>query len=689
MITKKEALIILKKREENKYLKVKELLEKASEYYYNSDKIILSDKDYDDIYKLYNSITEITIVGAKPASQKGTINVSHQYTNLVGTLGKAQNLDECFEDFVDLIVSKFDTFDLQSNSYIFNLSLKFDGNSVTFEFDKNGNLKKALTRGRNGQGKDLTNVFKDFKSANKISMNEEFAIKNEIVIEYKNFDLVSELNGEDYSNPRSLVSGILGSDNAYNFRKYLTIVPLTMKTMNDNNCIPKKELPILNATNECYTFKNEIEKVFGKNYYNKYSKKETASNGEEFKSKIKDYYNYVNSIRGKLDFMIDGIVIDILNKEIREEMGYNPSGEIPKFSIALKLPYLEAETNVESCEFCVGSHGRVTPLIHFKPVNFNGTEHTKQQVSSVKRLNDLSIGIGSKVLITYNNDCLSYISKIEDPSNNKIKPFEYPKNCPSCGKPLKFIKNRKTDEITLAECINNECTSIKLGKVINFLSVMDYKGIKENIITKLFENNLMNDITDFYNLDYKAIEKIDGLGKGTCKIICDEIKRKEYYDYEILGSLSFKDVALESAKIICENYSLDDIIDYYNNDILQSKLLQVPSIGSIKAENFEKGFEENSDIIEFLMDRGYKERKKEMSMNIIGVGKKIVFTGFRDFDLQFKLEKMGHKVASSVSGKTDILVHDGNPGATKIKAAKEKGITIMELSEFIKEFNLN
>ena len=221
MITYNEALTILATNNRAKIKLVKELLEEASRCYYNTDTVILTDGEYDELYNRYNTLTGDIIIGALPDG-KGTINIEHSYEDSVGTLDKCFTFDQA-EIWIRGICDKY--FDLLE--YMVRFSIKFDGNSVTFEFDKDGNMQRALTRGKNGKGKDLTHVFRGYKS--NLKLDTEYAIKYEAIVTYENYDKICQMYDADYANPRSLVSGLLGKDEARKYRDFITLVPLKVK----------------------------------------------------------------------------------------------------------------------------------------------------------------------------------------------------------------------------------------------------------------------------------------------------------------------------------------------------------------------------------------------------------------------------------------------------------------------------
>lgn len=655
---------------------VKELLNKASEAYYNSDSIILSDTEYDELYNHYKQLTGKEIIGATPNKGSKTISVQHDYQNLVGTLDKAKNMEEVkpfLKRFSNIKINKF---------YKIRLSLKFDGNSVTIEYDKNGKPKKALTRGKDGKGKDIINIFEN----NIIDMNgfylscldSEFAIKYEVIINYENYDKLCEITGEEYSNPRSLVSGILNSDDGYKYYKFLTLVPLEMRVKNEGFAF---------ENNYKKLYEEELSDIYSdnKNLFEEYSLiSEDCKTLNEVYDKIQEYYNHTNEIRTTLPFMIDGIVVEFLNKEIIDKYFYDPRGFIPQYSFAVKLPYLEEITEVNNIDYCVGNTGRITPRIWFNEIHFNGTTHTKQQISNYKRFKELNLGIGSKIMVSYHNDCLSYITKVDEQPEG-IKPFEFIKNCPICNSKLEFSKN-KDGIITLVSCNNENCQGRIKGKIENFFTKMDIKGIKMNTIDELYENNLLTSITDIFNLDYNKVGNL--LGKKTAENIKKSIESKQYYDYELLGSLSIKNFSIESAKLLCSKYNLDEVIDFYNNGELKNKLMEIEGFSNITANYIVDGFKNNENIIEYLYSQGFKTYKN-ISINNNETNMNIVVTGWRPSPQnEMDMLKQGIKVKSSVSKKTDLVVYSDNPGATKMNKAKDLNIPTMHVDEFMKKFNL-
>lgn len=640
-------------------------LEEASYYYYNTNEKKMSDKEYDDMQEELIKLGGKLIVGAEPSPLKGTINIEHQFNELVGTLDKAKTL-EALKEWIEKRVREL--------GYIpsFLVSLKFDGNSVVIEY-KDGKVKLCLTRGKNGKGLDLTHVFH-----HNIKNKKDIGIKYEVIMRYKDFDQIQKDENETYSNPRSIVAGKLGDDNASKYEKYLTLVPLWVKYKDEEMMERKKQLEL-------------IESEFGEetpffDYLYEFDKEDKWSI-DNLMEQFELIYKNIDQKRKDLDYMIDGIVFEIIEQDARKKLGGNE--KFPNWAIALKFPPLEAHTKVIGFDYCLGDSKRITPRVWFKKVDFNGTTHHKQSLQNYKRFKELGLGIGSDILVQYRNDCLTYIEKLDTENNKTIKPEPFTDICPICKQHSVKINVNKT----YAFCTNPNCSGNNVGKIQNYISKMDIKGIKSSTIKKLKEENLLNSITDLYTMDYRKIRDIKGLGEKIEKNIQAAINSKQSYDYEILGSLRINNVSLVTSKEICSKYKLSDLIKFNRDTLVNNLIENIEGIAEISANYIADGIEENLDTIEFLLKNTkvicYKDKIDKNRKN----GEKsliIVFTGFRDKALQEQLELKGHKATSSVSSKTNLVVtKDVNSSSSKVKKAKSLGIEVINVETFKKRFNLN
>lgn len=657
-------------------LEVKDFLIRASKAYYNRDSVLLKDIEYDKLSKMYEKITGEKIIGVEPEEGSKTVSVEHDYDNLVGTLDKAADLDE-----VKPFMERFAKVPNQS-VYNVRLSLKFDGNSVTIEYDKNGNPKKALTRGKDGKGKDIINVFKKDKidvanNFNLSLLDSDFAIKYEVIISYDDYDKLMDETGEDYANPRSTISGLLNCNEGASFRKYMTLIPLEMRVKDEGFAFDGKIKKL---------YEEELSEAHPKNWYQQYAKKVKCKTLDDVEKEIKKYYDYVVSIREDLPFMIDGIVVDMLNKDIIKKYFYDPKGYVPQHNFAVKLPYLEEITEVTGIDYCIGNTGRITPRIWFNNVEFNGTIHQKQQISNFKRFKNLNLGIGSKILVTYRHDCLSYITKVEDQPEG-IVPFKFITKCPVCGGKISIRTNEKGEK-TLASCNNPKCKGRLKGKIENFFIKMDIKGIKMNTIDDLYDAKILTDIESIFNMDYKKVGKIIGPKNAQNIKKAIEDKLSDMFDYELIGALGIESISKETSKAIFKEYNFDEIVEGYNNGKLKDMLLKLEGFKDKKVNYFIEGLEANEDLVGFLYGLEYKTYKDKV--NNKGLGIAIAVSNWRPTPAMTNLlDEKGITVKSGVSSKVDYLVYGGSgPAATKGNKAKELNIPIISYDEFVNKYDI-
>lgn len=683
MITYENAIKILNEKDKEKFNLVEELLKKSSESYYNTEDLILSDTEYDNLSNKFYKLTGRLLIGAEPdPSTKGTISVSHKYKNLTGTLFKTNNIKEFEEWYLDKL-SKL-SFDANDNIPSLLLTLKFDGNSVAIEY-RNGKVVKALTRGKDGKGVDLTSLFKN----DTIKYKKNCGIKYEVIVEDNKFKELCELMGKDYANARSTVSGLLGRDDKENYRDYLTLVPLEIRY--ENNAKSREDSLEdfeLYLGEDSLIFNNAliIEPEYSSNI---------DSTIQSIMNSVNEYYLDINKKRFSLPFMIDGIVIEILGEDYRTELGYDSLGR-PNYSTALKFPYAEKITEVTKIDFCYGDSGRITPRVWFKEIEFLGNKQNKQNLHNYKRFKEMKLGVGSKILVEYRNEVLSYVKKLNTPENENIKPIPFIDTCPICGQHSIKIRTNEKGEETFAYCDNPSCEGKIIGKLQNYVTKMGIKGIKENTFEKLKNNNLVRSIENLYTMDYSKISEVPGLGSKIASSFKEKFAndKKEYYDYQILGSLGIENISQVNSKLFCTYYSLKDILNDFNENKnlnkYYNKVMDIRGFSDVQTKYLLKGIEDNYLTLNFLCNKlNVKSYKEDMDANKDSVSLKIVFTGFRDPDIQSKLELKGHKVTSSVSSKTNLVVA-ANPNDTtvKIKKAIENGIEVISISELKERFSL-
>jgi len=669
------------------------ILNKCSNLYYETGNSPLTDEEYDQIYNKYKKYRGDILsidTSSEGKRNKNLINTEHLFPQLVGTLDKANyvfikdkeeanNLN--VNTVEELINQMYENGNLKKNQkFDYFISWKIDGNSITIVWNDKKEVELALTRGKNGMGSDKTNYFKNrlLPKDVKIPPNCKIGIKFEAVVSFENKKLIEEKLKREYASPCSLVAGLLSkNDIDQSIIDMIDLVPIRVQ-YSSKELKRDEELKIIKKLSE--------DKIFGNisisPSLNKFDKFDITIYNEDYKSilkRIQDIYEKYSSYREKLPFPVDGIVIEIVTESIRKQLGRITDRN--KFELALKFPYDSKKSKVKDIEFYVSTNGtgRITPVVIFEDVKFSRAVCNHVSIANYDRFKKLKLAKGDEVTISYHNDVLAYLTRDEN-LEHVGEPIKFIKECPKCGQKLKINKTK-----TFVFCNNKKCPSLIIGNVNNYLIKLGIDNIRENIIEDLYNAGLVNNIPDLYSLTSEEIEKIEGYQKISAKNIIKEINsKKDVYDYELLGSLGFKNISLNTCKLINKKYTIKEIENICNDDFdeLSLHLIEIDGIADITAKQFEKDFKNNLNTIKKLSSiLNVKEVKNEIKVS--QEPKNIVFTGFRDADLQQKLELSGHSVKSGVSKKVDILVaatKGSNSG--KEQKAKEYGINIYDLKEF-------
>jgi DNA ligase (NAD+) len=663
-------------------LTAKRLLDLTSGIYYNTDEDSpLTDEEWDKLLHHFHKFGKYT-AGAKPKEGKRLVDVGHIFPELVGTLDKTnfvykkEKLDEKGkEKDVDTVEEWFNRKKIPSNRKIkVAISEKKDGNSVTATYD--GNTKKPklfLTRGKDGQGADLTSLFKNRKLTIDTDYKGTIGVKYEAIVNDEKFEELTSLIGKSFANARSLTAGILGSSDGAKYSDHISLVPIRIQFGNDH----------ITRDNRRLTREQEIELI-----QNSPNASEIGINIQVVSGTVKDvikqikavYDDYINNIRATLDHPIDGLVIEILDEDLRESLGRDDDRN--NYDFALKFPYMVKRSTVTGMRFDYGKTGRITPVVQFKPVTFNGAECTNVSIANFKRFRELKLGVGDSILVEYRNDVLAYVTR--DPKSKPIgDPIKFIGRCPKCKSKLKVSPNK-----TFVFCDNDQCEGLIKGKIENWFTKLNIKGVKASTISKLVDSGAVTSIPDLYKLTYSKLEEA-GFGVKSGANIYNAIHgKKTINDWELLGSLSFKDVGRTTAKLVLKELQLEELIQLANESYNKfiKRLIEIQGIQTITAENIYNGIQDNEEIIKQLKKvltiKSLKQQGLKNKMQGVE-SKSIVFTGFRDADLQELLEGKGHSIKGSVSKNTDMLViKDKSKGGSKLKKAEDLGITVYTLDEF-------
>ena len=611
----------------------------------NPKDFIQSSLYYEDLIKTppmdMNLFKEIDRNSGRVISKRN-INVPHMYPKLVGSLDKCKfTLDsEAMEkDSYDLDNVKIFERDFLAKHLQMGLidmqtpfelvaELKYDGVSV--EADVTYKILSARSRGdaNNDIAADMTDIFGgyEFPYAPKMDDSEAFGMKFEAIISYTNLDKMGALKGRYYKNSRNGIIGLLGSSDAYDYRDLITLIPLATSIEGIDRV---EEIEFLN-------------KYYNSGEYLRYSI--LSGTYTEILFQVYKFVKEAEIMRNMLPFMYDGVVISYRDPKIIEALGRENS--INKYSMAIKFNPLVREAVFTGYSYTVGQDGTITPMIHYTPVEFYGTIHTKSSGHSYARFMDLGLAKGDIIQIEYTNDVMPYVTKPPVQSNfvNNNPPEIFPINCPYCGTPIIINESGKS-----ATCPNMKCPERVIAKMANMMAKLNLKDFGEETFRHLKTTSL----SQLLNYTYDDVKDLGHLTAEKLIARINEVRSTPLYDYKIMGSIGFTGIAIETWKKILNVIPFMTIVNDSDEE-LYLKLKSLKGIGDVTARTIVKERHDLSDdkteilsLPNLIMSYGLKS------------GKTIRYTGCRpDENLTTYLTSKGFDARpdAGVTKNTDILV---------------------------------
>ena len=612
---------------------------------------------------------------------KRTHNTEHNHPDLIGTLDKAKfvfNQDAIdagvFEDNTVSVLER-DFFQKHiSEGYIrpndkigIVCELKYDGISV--EADCTDHIISARTRGDTGigQASDLTPILEGYRflHGDILKNQNPIGVKFEAIMTASNLEKFNKLRDRQYVNCRSAIVGLFGAGDANQYRDLITLVPLA---------IDRNDVPAIENRMEEILFINSLFRSHGEPLRYCYFEGTVP----ELLYLIKAFYDEALIARNYMNFMFDGIVVSYTDETLRKKLGR--VNYINKYSIAVKFPSEVKETVFLGYTYEVGQNGNITPMIHYNPVEFNGTIHTKSSGSSLKRFNDLALKVGDYISVAYRNDVMPYVSRIECQHNrdNPNPVVQIIENCPICGSKLLV-----SDTGNVLYCPNQECPGRSRQRMVNMFQKMNIKGFADSAIAAL-------NISHLYEIEGMT-EKwlVDTLGQADGKSfysIIQSILNDEWYDYMVLGALGFPGVAHKKWQTILQRVSLQDIYNMYlssasEQDFNINLIASVEKIGTQTAACIAHEFSFFKQDIEFILRRMHLKSAEQLSDNALTVR----FSGIRKPQLCELLSTLGVDISDgSVTKKTNILIVPYNGfNSTNVQKAMQYGAKIMSFEDFL------
>lgn len=555
----------------------------------------------------------------------------------------------------------------------FTCELKYDGASISILYE-NGKLKRAVTRGDGFQGDDVTNNIKTIKAVPihlKGDYPEKFEIRGEIILPFEGFDRMNqeliEIGETPYANPRNTASGSLKlQDSAEVAKRPLDCL---LYSLIGNNLPVTSHFDGLEKARQ-WGFKVPVHSKLAKNI-----------------DEVFEFINYWDEHRHDLPYETDGVVVKINNIHQQEELGY--TAKSPRWAIAYKFKAEQVSTRLNSISYQVGRTGAITPVANLEPVQLAGTVVKRASLHNADQIEKLDIRIGDEVFVEKGGEIIPKIIGVDltkRPGNSVVT--EYISKCPECETDLE----RKEGEAN-HYCPNfYGCPPQIIGRIQHYISrkAMDIEGLGGETVALLFNNGLVTNYADLYELNKDEVVVLDRMAdKSAENLINGIIKSKEIPFERVLYALGIRYVGETVAKKLAKHYKT---IDALATATLE-ELITVDEIGDKIAQSLIEYFENNENVI--IIDRLKKygiqlevsEDDNAVVSNILE-GKIFVVSGvFEKFsrdDLKKAIEDNGGKVGSSISAKTSYVIAGDNMGPAKLEKANQLNVPIISEFDFEK-----
>lgn len=627
-----------------------------TQYLYNNTNIPspLSDDEYDKLYEVLVDLG-LNIVGSVNAQGKPVRN--HKYPDLRGSLDKVhfirvedkgKDKRKSIEDWVKSMENKLG-FKIQGDKAKVRLQPKWDGVSVVFECNENGIVEHALLRGDTGRNEAVTldHLFKgvSFGDITKEFTKDgrKFGLKTEVMVSDSQYEELCKIDGS-YSSPRSACTSILNSkDVDPSYVKYLTIKPLQIQYEGD----AEDDIIVLHQPDESGI------------YYDRYSWLDQFDDLEE-------KMNHIKKITANDGLITDGVVLQCINPDVISGMGRDH--HINKFEVAYKFPPETKKSILLDIEFSMGALGNVTPVAKIETVKMRGNNISSINLGSIDRFESLDLRQGDEVIIKY--EIIPYLDKDDTCKKGSGKVYPVPTHCPYC--------NHELIEDPLLKCVNDNCESRVVGKILNYVNKMRIENISISTIERFYQLGFLRSIEDLYKLENHRndIVQLDGFGNKSFQKIIDGVNnRREVYDYEFMGSIGIQDIGERMFKKILSVYSIEELIEKLKDPgKMHGELIKMEGIQSKTADKIIYGIYTNLELIFSLL----KEVKVKKNTRVYN--KKVCFSKIRDKEFEKFLDENNVLVMDSFKKETDILiVPDVNESSSKIEKARKQGKPVIDL----------
>jgi DNA ligase (NAD+) len=652
---------------ESRVRKLREAIERHNRLYYVEDAPEITDAEYDALFRelqaleaehpeLRSADSPTQRVGSAPLAEFGEV----QHRTPMLSIANAFDEEE---------VRAFDRRVCQAvgaEGVEYATEPKLDGLAVSLVY-RDGAFVQGATRGDGTTGEDVTANLRTVRSIPLRIKANDLEVRGEVLMYRRDFDALNQRQREagqkEYVNPRNAAAGAVRQlDSRITAARPLRFFAYAIAdTAHVDWKTQAQALDRLEALG--FPVCKERDLVQGA-------------------PGLLKYYGRIGRLRDKLPYAIDGVVYKVNRLDWQERLGF--VSRAPRFALAHKFPAEEQTTEVLGIEVQVGRTGALTPVAKLKPVFVGGVTVTNATLHNEAELRRKDVRVGDTVVVRRAGDVIPEVVSVrKELRSRNAREFHMPEKCPVCGSAV--VKN---EDEAVHRCSGGlYCAAQRKQALLHFASrrALNIEGLGERLVDQLVDRELVGNPADLYKLTPEALEPLERMGEKSAANLVRELERSRKTSLErLIYALGIRNVGETTARDLARHFGdLEPLAR-----ATEEELAQAPDVGPVVARSIRQFFDEphNRHVIRDLVRRGVCWEKVAPAPRPAGQVKSFVLTGtlsgMTREEARAAIEAKGHKVAGSVSKRTDYVVA-GQDAGSKLERARALGVPVLEEKEFI------
>ncbi|MGE3871927.1 MAG: NAD-dependent DNA ligase LigA [Parvibaculaceae bacterium] len=566
---------------------------------------------------------------------------------------------------------------------------KIDGLSLSLRYEK-GNLVQGATRGDGTEGENVTANVRMVKDIpNRIAASgfpEVFEVRGEIYMTHDDFARMNERQAQAgekvFANPRNAAAGSLRQlDPSITASRPLRFFAYAWGEV--SNLPADTQWGVIQAFKRWGFPVNPFMKL--------------CRSADELLAQ----YHRIESERALLGYDIDGVVYKVNRLDWQERLGF--VSRAPRWGLAHKFTAEKAMTILEGIDIQVGRTGAMTPVARLRPVTVGGVVVSNATLHNEDEIARKDIRVGDMVIVQRAGDVIPQIlGFVPDKRPKGARPYKFPEKCPVCGSHAVREVNEKTGKVDVVRrCTGGLiCAAQRAERLKHFVSrnAFDIEGMGDKVIEEFLELGFISSPPDIFTLEQRKVkvDELEGWGETSARNLFNAINDRRAIALDrFIYALGIRHIGETNARLLARAYgSADALRDAMRaaargkEEEAHQELMSHDGIGPIVAEAIVDFFGEphNVEVFDRLLTEVEATPLAAVRQSPVS-GKTVVFTGALERmtreEAKAMAERLGAKVAGSVSKKTDLLV--AGPGAgSKLKDAGKHGVEVIDEAEWFR-----